>query len=168
MPLEVYRSEGIKESSCAISGDFLDTSGIMKNSMKVGEKTILFLPSAQCLDKSQQNASQIKFDVVQRTNLGTLCESKLVLKLNFCQLPSLPSLLVCLLHLNFPWDRRMYTKLAFVWYFPPSVAPLSKSRKKVFFLSQFTTLTLLTAYFASYIYNSFKIVFQTKITHCYF
>ncbi|TYK30260.1 uncharacterized protein E5676_scaffold344G00120 [Cucumis melo var. makuwa] len=75
MPLEVYRSEGIKESSCAISGDFLDTSGIMKNSMKVGEKTILFLPSAQCLDKSQQNASQIKFDVVQRTNLGTLCES---------------------------------------------------------------------------------------------
>ncbi|XP_031741055.1 uncharacterized protein LOC101221059 [Cucumis sativus] len=74
-PLEVYRSKEIKESTCAISGDFLDTSGIMKNSIKVGEKTILFLPSSQCLTKSQQNASQIKFDVVQRTNLGTLCES---------------------------------------------------------------------------------------------
>ena len=106
----------------------------MKNSIKVGEKTILFLPSSQCLTKSQQNASQIKFDVVQRTNLGTLCESKLVLKLIFCQLPSLPSLLICLQYWNFPWDiRRMYAKLAFVWYFPPSVAPLPKSWKKVFF-----------------------------------
>ncbi|XP_038892979.1 uncharacterized protein LOC120081876 [Benincasa hispida] len=75
MPLEVYRRKGIKESSCAISGDFLDTSDIIKNSTKVGEKTILFLPSAQCLTKSQQNSSQIKFDIVQRTNLGTLCES---------------------------------------------------------------------------------------------
>ena len=91
----------MKESSCAISGDFLETSDVMKNTTKVGEKSILFLPSSQCLTKSQLNSSQIKFDIIQRTNLGTLCESKLVLKL--CQFPShLPSILTCLLCGNFP------------------------------------------------------------------
>ncbi|XP_023521761.1 uncharacterized protein LOC111792381 [Cucurbita pepo subsp. pepo] len=75
MPLEVYGRKEMKESSCAISGDFLETSDVMKNTTKVGEKSILFLPSSQCLTKSQLNSSQIKFDIIQRTNLGTLCES---------------------------------------------------------------------------------------------
>ncbi|KAG7031463.1 hypothetical protein SDJN02_05503 [Cucurbita argyrosperma subsp. argyrosperma] len=75
MPLEVYGRKEMTESSCAISGDFLETSDVMKNTTKVGEKSILFLPSSQCLTKSQLNSSQIKFDIIQRTNLGTLCES---------------------------------------------------------------------------------------------
>lgn len=92
MPLEVYGRKGIKEPSCAVTGHILETCNVIENSTKVGEKTILVLPSTQCLTKPQQSSSPIKFDIVQRTNLGTLCESKLALQLIILSI-TLPSVL---------------------------------------------------------------------------
>lgn len=91
--------------------------------------------------------------------------SRFWIKLIFCQLPShLPSLLTCLQCGNFPWDiRECMLKLAFVWYFP-FLTPLPKSWKKLFELN---LLLFWLPMFGSYIYDSSKIVFQTKIRHCY-
>ncbi|XP_022155368.1 uncharacterized protein LOC111022510 [Momordica charantia] len=87
MPLEVYGRKGIKEPSCAVTGHILETCNVIENSTKVGEKTILVLPSTQCLTKPQQSSSPIKFDIVQRTNLGTLCES-IIMGASYVVVPS--------------------------------------------------------------------------------
>ncbi|KAK6153811.1 hypothetical protein DH2020_013450 [Rehmannia glutinosa] len=63
-----------KRSSCPVTKDDLGGLDIIENSVRVGEQTILYMPSFQGSSKPKQVSSSIDFNVIQRTNLGTLSE----------------------------------------------------------------------------------------------
>lgn len=63
--------------TCPVTGHFLGEVGLIENSVKVGESTILFMPSFQCCQKLQQINLPIDFNIVERTNLQTLNEGSL-------------------------------------------------------------------------------------------
>ncbi|KAL3818456.1 hypothetical protein ACJIZ3_004361 [Penstemon smallii] len=58
----------------SLTKDDLGDVDIIDNSVKVGEQTILYMPSFQGSQKLQQVSSPIDFNVIQRTNLGSLSE----------------------------------------------------------------------------------------------
>ncbi|GLT39900.1 hypothetical protein SLA2020_140660 [Shorea laevis] len=60
--------------SCPVTGGDLKAVDVIENSVKVGEKTILFMPSFQSSVKLQQVSSPVDFNIIQRTNLGSLSE----------------------------------------------------------------------------------------------
>ncbi|GKV17463.1 hypothetical protein SLEP1_g27973 [Rubroshorea leprosula] len=60
--------------SCPVTGRDLRAVDVIENSVKVGEKTILFMPSFQSSMKLQQVSSPVDFNIIQRTNLGSLSE----------------------------------------------------------------------------------------------
>lgn len=60
-------------SSCAVTNDNLGALDINDNSVRVGEQTILYMPSFYDGPKLRE-VSSIDFDVIQRTNLGSLDE----------------------------------------------------------------------------------------------
>ncbi|KDP22508.1 hypothetical protein JCGZ_26339 [Jatropha curcas] len=60
--------------SCPVTGNDLGTANVIDNSVKVGDKTILFMPSFQSSMKLHQVSSPIDFNVIERTNLSSLSE----------------------------------------------------------------------------------------------
>ncbi|WOG99333.1 hypothetical protein DCAR_0518681 [Daucus carota subsp. sativus] len=73
MPLLDIHEHG-KKRSCPITCNDLELSDIFDNSVKVGEQTVLFMPSFWCCLKLQQVSSPVDFKVIERTNLGSLSE----------------------------------------------------------------------------------------------
>ncbi|KAK4569316.1 hypothetical protein RGQ29_004634 [Quercus rubra] len=63
--------------SCPVTGHGLETCNVIESSVKVGEKTLLFLPSFQSSMKFQRIAS-IDFHVIERINLGSLSEGSIM------------------------------------------------------------------------------------------
>lgn len=59
--------------SCPITNDNLGALDINENSIRVGQQTILYMPSFYDRPKLKKVTS-INFDVIQRTNLGSLDE----------------------------------------------------------------------------------------------
>ncbi|KAI3463511.1 hypothetical protein Pfo_020174 [Paulownia fortunei] len=75
IPLDHSSMNQIKRSSsCPITNDDLGALDIIENSVRVGEQTILYMPSFQGSSKLKQVSSPIDFNVIQRTNLGSLSE----------------------------------------------------------------------------------------------
>uniref|UniRef100_A0A2N9FN43 Uncharacterized protein n=1 Tax=Fagus sylvatica TaxID=28930 RepID=A0A2N9FN43_FAGSY len=77
MPLEDAIRNRIQGPSCPVTGHDLGTCNVIENSVKVGEKTLLFLPSFQSSMKFQQIAL-IDFHVIERINLGSLSEGSIM------------------------------------------------------------------------------------------
>lgn len=75
IPLDDAFGQQIKRC-CPVTGNDLETSDLDKNSVKVGEHTVLFLPSFQCCEKLQRVAQPVDLIVIERTNLGSLSEGK--------------------------------------------------------------------------------------------
>ncbi|XP_057988623.1 uncharacterized protein LOC110659727 [Hevea brasiliensis] len=60
--------------SCPITGHDLGTADVIENSVRVGDRTILFMPSFQSTMKLHQVSSPIEFNIIERTNLESLSE----------------------------------------------------------------------------------------------
>ncbi|KAJ1387764.1 hypothetical protein SESBI_39663 [Sesbania bispinosa] len=60
--------------SCPVTGCNLETCDVIKNSVRVGEKTILFLPSFHNSLKLMRSSSPINITVSERINLASLDE----------------------------------------------------------------------------------------------
>ncbi|XP_058102679.1 uncharacterized protein LOC131246500 isoform X4 [Magnolia sinica] len=63
-----------RPSSCPVTAHELGACDLVENAMRVGEQTILFLPSFQSCPKLQRVSTPIAFNVVERTNLVSLSE----------------------------------------------------------------------------------------------
>ncbi|KAL6539085.1 hypothetical protein OROGR_011734 [Orobanche gracilis] len=69
IPLDHSTMKPKRSSSCPVTNDDLGDFDINENSVRVGEQTILYMPSFQGTSKPNQISSSIYFDVIQRTNL---------------------------------------------------------------------------------------------------
>ncbi|GER49113.1 meiosis 1 arrest protein [Striga asiatica] len=78
IPLGHSNMKANKSLSCPVTSDDLGDLDIVENSVRVGEQTILYMPSFQGCSKLKKIASPIDFDVIQRTNLVSLCEGLLM------------------------------------------------------------------------------------------
>ncbi|XP_024170125.1 uncharacterized protein LOC112176438 isoform X1 [Rosa chinensis] len=76
-----------EESYCPVTGRNIRRSDVIGNSVKVGEKTILLLPSFQIPVKLNRASSPIDFSVIERTNLGSLSEG-VVMGASYVVIPS--------------------------------------------------------------------------------
>ncbi|CAK9163206.1 unnamed protein product [Ilex paraguariensis] len=75
IPLNDAHGKNIDESSsCPVTGNYLEEFDLIENSVKVGEKTVLFMPSSQCSLRLRQVSSSVDFNIIERTNLGSLSE----------------------------------------------------------------------------------------------
>ncbi|KAJ4824265.1 hypothetical protein Tsubulata_031295 [Turnera subulata] len=63
-----------KRLCCPITGHDLGISDVNNNSVKVGDRTVLFMPSIQRTFNLQQVSSPVIFNVIERTNMRTLSE----------------------------------------------------------------------------------------------
>ncbi|KAK2987709.1 hypothetical protein RJ640_030296 [Escallonia rubra] len=77
MPLEERRYKKMP-SACPVTGDSLGDFDLIENSVKVGEQTILFMPSFHCCEELHQVSSPIDFDVIKRTSLMSLSEGAIL------------------------------------------------------------------------------------------
>lgn len=66
----------MEEPCCPVTGRNIERSDVIGNSVKVGERTILLLPSFKSPVKLKRASSPIDFSVIERTNLGALSEGK--------------------------------------------------------------------------------------------
>ncbi|XP_075112670.1 uncharacterized protein LOC107815455 isoform X3 [Nicotiana tabacum] len=62
------------KSSCPVTGVELGALDLVESSVKIGEHTILYMPSFQCSRDLQKVPLPINFDVIERTNLRSLDE----------------------------------------------------------------------------------------------
>ncbi|KAL6563137.1 hypothetical protein OROHE_005724 [Orobanche hederae] len=74
IPLDHSIMKPKRSSSCPVTNDDLGDFDINENSVRVGEQTILYMPSFQGTSKPNQVSSSIYFNVIQRTNLRSLSE----------------------------------------------------------------------------------------------
>nr|KJB51322.1 hypothetical protein B456_008G212000 [Gossypium raimondii] len=74
VPLGNSEKTRIERPSCQVSGHELGAFDVIQNSVKVGENAILFMPSFQSSVKLQQASSPVNFNIIDRTNLGSLSE----------------------------------------------------------------------------------------------
>ncbi|CAK7336884.1 unnamed protein product [Dovyalis caffra] len=65
-------------ASCPITGCDLGISDVIENSVQVGDKTVLFMPSFQSSMKLKQVSSPIDFNIIERTNLSSLSEGLII------------------------------------------------------------------------------------------
>ncbi|XP_073014295.1 uncharacterized protein [Typha latifolia] len=72
-PIDITITNKTK-SCCPLTCLELGASEIIENTVKVGEQTILFLPSFEGGSNLQHISAPINFDVIERTNLATLNE----------------------------------------------------------------------------------------------
>ncbi|KAK0589549.1 hypothetical protein LWI29_015702 [Acer saccharum] len=77
-PLGNTIKDRVKQPSCPTTGLDLETVDIIENSVKVGENTVLFMPSFQSSLKSQKISSPVDFNVIERTPLGSLNEGVMI------------------------------------------------------------------------------------------
>ncbi|KAL1196826.1 hypothetical protein V5N11_024636 [Cardamine amara subsp. amara] len=59
---------------CSVTSHELGKYDVIENSVKVGDRTVLFLPSIHSLQKIHPISSQVDFKVIERTNLTSLSE----------------------------------------------------------------------------------------------
>ncbi|KAI7986064.1 hypothetical protein LOK49_LG14G01380 [Camellia lanceoleosa] len=81
IPLDDAFGQQTKRSSCPVTGNDLETFSLIENSVKVGEHTILFLPSFQNCVKLQHVSLPVDLNVIERTNLGSLSEVNVLVSL---------------------------------------------------------------------------------------
>ncbi|XP_052180851.1 uncharacterized protein LOC127794028 [Diospyros lotus] len=75
IPLDDGPVKQIKRpSSCPVTGNVLESSDLIENSVKVGEQTILFLPSFKNCAELQHFSLPVALNVIERTSLGSLSE----------------------------------------------------------------------------------------------
>ncbi|KAH9770375.1 hypothetical protein KPL71_012357 [Citrus sinensis] len=74
IPLSSTVKNKIKEPLCPITSHDLEKFDVIENSVKVGENTVLFMPSFQSSVKLQRMSSPIDFKIIERTPLGSLNE----------------------------------------------------------------------------------------------
>ncbi|WCJ36381.1 hypothetical protein M5689_017585 [Euphorbia peplus] len=74
IPLDDAVKNKLERTSCPVTGNYLETADVIKNTVKVGDKSILFMPSFQSTLKLHQVSSLIEFNVMERTNLKSLSE----------------------------------------------------------------------------------------------
>ncbi|KAL5700512.1 hypothetical protein ACHQM5_025947 [Ranunculus cassubicifolius] len=67
-----------RSCSCPVTRHELRATDLIETAVKVGEHTILFLPSFQSFPEFQQVSAPINFNVIERTNLGSLSEGAIV------------------------------------------------------------------------------------------
>lgn len=61
---------------CPLTFHELQACDVVENAVRVGEETILFLPSFQSCPKLEQVSNPIEFNVIERTKLISLSEGK--------------------------------------------------------------------------------------------
>lgn len=76
IPLDDEFGQPIKRASCSVTGDDLEKSDLDENSVKIGEHTVLFMPSFQNYVKLERVAQPVDLIVIERTNLGSVNEGK--------------------------------------------------------------------------------------------
>ncbi|XVE63802.1 hypothetical protein DITRI_Ditri07aG0049500 [Diplodiscus trichospermus] len=74
VPLGNAEKIRVERASCQITCQELGAFDVNENSVKVGENTILFMPSFQSSMELQQATSHVDFNIISRTNLGSLSE----------------------------------------------------------------------------------------------
>ncbi|CAA2971882.1 Hypothetical predicted protein [Olea europaea subsp. europaea] len=74
IPLDQSNGGKTGRSCCPVTSDELGYLDLIENSVKIGEQTILHMPSFQCTQKLQLVSSPVDFNVIQRTNLRSLSE----------------------------------------------------------------------------------------------
>ncbi|XP_021287234.1 uncharacterized protein LOC110418755 [Herrania umbratica] len=74
VPLCNAEKSRIERPSCAVTFHDLGAFDVIDNSVKVGKNTVLFMPSFQSSMKLQQVSSPVDFNIIERTNLGSLSE----------------------------------------------------------------------------------------------
>ncbi|KAG2410692.1 uncharacterized protein HKW66_Vig0013570 [Vigna angularis] len=74
----VYAEKNFSRLSCSVAGCNLETFDVIENSVQVGEKTILFLPSFYNSLKLQQITSPININVTERINLASVDEGLII------------------------------------------------------------------------------------------
>ncbi|PSR89390.1 Sperm protamine like [Actinidia chinensis var. chinensis] len=88
IPLDdAFGKQNKLSSSCPVEGNDLETCDVIETSVKVGEHTVLFLPSFQHCMKLQQVSMPVDLNVIERINLGSLSEG-LLLGTSFFVTPS--------------------------------------------------------------------------------
>ncbi|KAH9705749.1 hypothetical protein KPL70_011994 [Citrus sinensis] len=78
IPLSSTVKNKIKEPLCPITSHDLGKFDVIENSVKVGENTVLFMPSFQSSVKLQRMSSPIDFKIIERTPLGSLNEGVII------------------------------------------------------------------------------------------
>ncbi|KAH0861376.1 hypothetical protein HID58_089637 [Brassica napus] len=63
---------------CSVTNHDLGKYDVIESSVKVGERTVLFLPSVDSLQKLHPISSQIDFTVIERTNLTSINEGIII------------------------------------------------------------------------------------------
>ncbi|XP_068305174.1 uncharacterized protein [Pyrus communis] len=76
-----------EELSCPVTGCNLGRCDVIENSVKVGVKTILLLPSFPSSMKLKRASSPIDFNVIERTNMGSLSEG-VIMGASYVVIPS--------------------------------------------------------------------------------
>ncbi|XP_016496521.1 uncharacterized protein LOC107815455 isoform X4 [Nicotiana tabacum] len=76
------------KSSCPVTGVELGALDLVESSVKIGEHTILYMPSFQCSRDLQKVPLPINFDVIERTNLRSLDEG-IILGTSYIVTPAL-------------------------------------------------------------------------------
>ncbi|KAJ0266188.1 Uncharacterized protein HA466_0002270 [Hirschfeldia incana] len=84
IPCQTCRCHGIpvrdsveistEKLQCSITNHGIEKNDVIDSSVKVGERTVLFLPSIDSLQKLHPISSQIDFTVIERTNLTSINE----------------------------------------------------------------------------------------------
>lgn len=64
----------MEEICCPITGHGLRSIDVIENALKVGEKMTLVLPDSSKFTNHQKASTPIDFNVIERTNLGSLNE----------------------------------------------------------------------------------------------
>ncbi|CAN8256946.1 unnamed protein product [Cochlearia groenlandica] len=74
IPLRGLMENKTEKLQCSISNNDLEKYDVVETSVKVGDRTILFLPSIHSLQILRPVSSQIGFTVIERTDLASLNE----------------------------------------------------------------------------------------------
>lgn len=77
----------VEGPSCPVTGRDLGRADVIENSVRVGDKTILFMPSFRSTIKLHRVSSPIEFRIIETTNLMSLSEgyiSCLIWSLTLC------------------------------------------------------------------------------------
>lgn len=67
-----------EKMQCSVTNHDLGKYDVIESSVKVGERTVLFLPSIDSLQKLHPISSQIDFTVIERTNLTSINEGIII------------------------------------------------------------------------------------------
>ncbi|KAJ7957142.1 Sperm protamine like [Quillaja saponaria] len=87
IPLEEIVTNRSTRLSCPVTNHDLQTCDVIEDSVEVGEKIILFLPSLSNPAKPQRMTSPIVLNVIERTNLRSLSEG-LMMGASYILIPS--------------------------------------------------------------------------------